>query len=148
MAVDTSAGLLAPQTPDSRHKAIIFEEVSVAFEGRQILDAVSFELVRGETKVLLGVAGSGKSTILKLALGLIRPDAGRIFVLGHEVTALSEQELFELRRQVGMVFQESALFDSLSVRENVAYRLSEDRDLSPEEVERRVTEALRFVELL
>ena len=146
MAVDTSPGVLA-SNPEVRHKAIIFEEVSIAFEGHTVLDGISFELLRGETKVLLGVAGSGKSIILKLALGLIRPESGRIIVLGHEVTAMREQELFELRRHVGMVFQESALFDSLTVRENVAYRLSEDHDLKPEEVEQRVTEALRFVEL-
>ena len=147
MAVDTSAGVLAPPSPDQRHKAIIFEEVSIAFEGRTVLDAISFELVRGETKVLLGVAGSGKSTILKLVLGLIRADSGRIFVMGHEVTAMTEQQLFDLRRHIGMVFQESALFDSLTVRENVAYRLREDHDLAEDEVERRVAEALRFVEL-
>jgi phospholipid/cholesterol/gamma-HCH transport system ATP-binding protein len=97
--------------------------------------------------MLLGVAGAGKSTILKLALGLIRPDRGRIFVLGHEVTKMSEEELFDLRRHIGMVFQESALFDSLTVRENVAYRLSEEHDIPEAEIEQRVREALRFVEL-
>jgi phospholipid/cholesterol/gamma-HCH transport system ATP-binding protein len=145
--VDTSAGLLVAPPPEARHKAVTFDDVAIAFEGRTILDGVSFELLRGETKVVLGVAGSGKSTILKLALGLIRPDSGRIFVLGHEVTAMTEEQLFELRRQIGMVFQESALFDSLTVRENVAYRLMEESDFSPEEVEQRVREALRFVEL-
>ncbi len=135
-----------PPATESRHTAIIFEDVAISFEGRQILDGISFELRRGETKILLGVAGSGKSTILKLALGLIKPDRGRIFVLGHEVTSMKEEELFDLRRQIGMVFQESALFDSLTVRENVAYRLMEEHE-PPEEVERRVVEALRFVEL-
>jgi phospholipid/cholesterol/gamma-HCH transport system ATP-binding protein len=146
MAVDTSVGALATP-PEVRHRAIVFEDVSIAFEGHAILDGISFELLRGETKILLGVAGSGKSLTLKLALGLIKPDSGRIIVLGHEVTAMTEEELFELRRQVGMVFQESALFDSLTVRENVAYRLSEDHDLQPDEIEQRVREALRFVEL-
>jgi len=128
-------------------EAVRFEDVAIAFEDNVVLDGVSFSLPRGETKVLLGVAGSGKSTLLKLALGLIKPDRGRIWALGREVTALTEQELFELRGEIGMVFQESALFDSLTVRENVAYRLVEDHTLSEEEITRRVTEALRFVEL-
>lgn len=136
-----------PVSSGTRHKAIVFEDVAMAFENNNVLDGVSFELLRGETKILLGIAGSGKSTILKLALGLIKPDRGRIFVLGHEVSAMPEEDLFELRRNIGMVFQESALFDSLTVRENVAYRLHEEADLPEEDVERRVVEALRFVEL-
>jgi phospholipid/cholesterol/gamma-HCH transport system ATP-binding protein len=145
---DSSAAVIAsPETPETRHRAVIFEDVAISFEGHQVLDGVSFELLRGETKTLLGVAGAGKSTILKLALGLIRPDRGRIFVLGHEVTKMSEQELFDLRRHIGMVFQESALFDSLTVRENVAYQLIEDRDVPEAEIEQRTREALRFVEL-
>jgi phospholipid/cholesterol/gamma-HCH transport system ATP-binding protein len=130
-----------------RHLAITFENVSIAFEGNQVLDDVSFVLQRGETKVMFGVAGAGKSTILKLALGLYKPDRGSIYVLGHDVTQMREDDLFELRRNIGMVFQESALFDSLNVRENVAYRLIEEKDIPPEEVEKRVREALRFVEL-
>jgi phospholipid/cholesterol/gamma-HCH transport system ATP-binding protein len=132
--------------PDTVHKAIIFEDVSLSFEDLHVLDKVSFELKRGETKVMLGVAGSGKSTILKLCLGLLRPDSGHIYVLGHDVTAMTEEELFDLRSQVGIVFQESALFDSLTVRENVAFRLMEEK-LPEDEVEARVREALRFVEL-
>jgi phospholipid/cholesterol/gamma-HCH transport system ATP-binding protein len=130
----------------SSAEAIVFDNVSLAFEENVVLDGVSFHLPRGETKALFGVAGSGKSTTLKLALGLLRPDAGRIFLLGQEVTSMSEQEMFELRRRVGIVFQESALFDSLKVRENVAFRLMEEH-LSEEEIDRRVREALRFVEL-
>jgi phospholipid/cholesterol/gamma-HCH transport system ATP-binding protein len=126
--------------------AIVFDNVSLAFEENVVLDGVSFHLPRGETKALFGVAGSGKSTTLKLTLGLLRPDSGRIFLLGQEVTSMSEQEMFELRRRVGIVFQESALFDSLKVRENVAFRLMEEH-LSEEEIDRRVREALRFVEL-
>ncbi|HYG97523.1 MAG TPA: ATP-binding cassette domain-containing protein [Terriglobales bacterium] len=137
---------LAP-VPQTQHKAIVFEDVRVAFDNNVVLDGLSFDLLRGETKILLGIAGSGKSTILKLALGLIRPDRGRIFVLGHEVSAMREQDLFEIRRNIGMVFQESALFDSLTVRENVAYRLHEEADLPEDEIERRVVQALRFVEL-
>jgi phospholipid/cholesterol/gamma-HCH transport system ATP-binding protein len=132
---------------DGDHIAIAFENVSIAFGDNDVLDNVSFTLKRGETKVLLGVAGTGKTLILKLALGLVCPDSGRIFVLGHEITSMKEQQLFDVRRQVGMVFQESALFDSLTVRENVAYPLNEQGGISPEEIESRVREALRFVEL-
>jgi phospholipid/cholesterol/gamma-HCH transport system ATP-binding protein len=103
--------------------------------------------VHGETKAIFGIAGSGKSTLLKLALGLIKPDSGRILVLGEEVTSMTEDQLFELRRRVGIVFQESALFDSLTVRENVAFRLYEEGTVSEEEIEQRVREALSFVEL-
>src|SRR3954463_10055916 len=127
-------------------KTIDFDDVHIGFEGREILKGVSFELRRGETKILLGIAGSGKSTLLKLALGLLKPDQGRIFVLGHEISAMGEQELFELRRMVGIVFQESALFDSLTVEDNVAYRLREEH-VPENEIETRVREALRFVEL-
>jgi len=138
--------LLDDHILDTVHKTIIFENVFLAFEDLIVLDGVSFELKRGETKVLLGVAGSGKSTILKLCLGLIKPDSGHIYVLGHDVTTMSEEELFDLRSQVGIVFQESALFDSLTVRENVAFRLMEEK-LPEQEVEARVREVLRFVEL-
>jgi phospholipid/cholesterol/gamma-HCH transport system ATP-binding protein len=125
---------------------IVFEDVSIAFEGNRVLQDISFTLARGETKVLLGVAGSGKTLILKLALGLLRPDSGRILVLGEEVTAMKEEDLFELRRKVGMVFQESALFDSLTVEDNVGFRLMEEH-VPHEEIHRRVLEVLRFVEL-
>jgi phospholipid/cholesterol/gamma-HCH transport system ATP-binding protein len=137
-----SDSLPVPEKPTT----IIFENVSLCFEENRVLDSISFQLLRGETKAVLGVAGSGKTLILKLALGLLKPDSGRIFVLGEEVTAMKERDLFELRRKVGMVFQESALFDSLNVEANVAYRLYEEKD--PEsEIHARVLEALRFVEL-
>ncbi|MGD0414103.1 MAG: ATP-binding cassette domain-containing protein [Terriglobales bacterium] len=126
--------------------AIEFDNVSIAFDENVVLNGISFQLPHGETKALFGVAGSGKSTLLKLAIGLLRPDSGRIFVLGEEVTQMSEQELFQLRRRVGIVFQESALFDSLKVYENVGFRLTEEH-VSPPEIERRVREVLRFVEL-
>jgi phospholipid/cholesterol/gamma-HCH transport system ATP-binding protein len=125
---------------------IVFEEVAISFEGNPVLDGISFSLERGETKALLGVAGSGKSTILKLTMGLLKPDRGNIWVLGQEVSAMKEEDLFELRRRIGMVFQESALFDSLTVRDNVAYRLIEE-DVPEDKVQKRVEEALRFVEL-
>src|SRR5579864_907470 len=144
--LDNAMPPLDEKSPDTVHKAIIFENVSIGFEDIPVLDGVSFELRRGETKVVLGVSGSGKSTILKLCLGLIRPDAGQIYVLGHDITKMSEEELFDLRSQVGMVFQESALFDSLNVRDNVAFRLVEEH-LPAAEVDKRVREALSFVEL-
>ena len=137
-------------TPDSAGPgtvAIEFEKVSIAFEERQILDGISFQLMHGETKAIFGVAGSGKSTILKLALGLLKPDSGRIVVLGEEVASMTEDQLFELRRRVGIVFQESALFDSLTVRENVAFRLYEEGTVPEDEIDKRVREALSFVEL-
>lgn len=131
---------------DAAGRAIVFDNVSLSFEENVVLNGVSFQLPRAETKALFGVAGSGKSTILKLTLGLLKPDGGRIFLLGQEVTSMSEQDLFDLRRRVGIVFQESALFDSLTVRDNVSYRLMEE-GIASEEIETRVREALRFVEL-
>src|SRR5436305_4496309 len=127
--------------------AVVFENVELAFDRKTVLDGISFRLTHGETKAIFGVAGSGKSTILKLALGLLKPDSGRIMVLGEDITQMSEDQLFELRRRVGIVFQESALFDSLTVRENVAFRLYEEGQVSEEEIEKRVREALSFVEL-
>lgn len=137
-------------TPAARQQggeAIRFENVRLAFDDKVVLDDISFRLPHGETKALFGVAGSGKSTILKLALGLMKPDSGHIYVLGQDVTEMTENALFDLRRQIGMVFQESALFDSRTVRENVAFRLMEEGKVSEEEIERRVREALSFVEL-
>src|ERR1700685_4153244 len=127
--------------------AVVFEDVRIAFNENEVLRGVSFRLSLGETKTLFGVAGSGKSTILKLAIGLIKPDSGRITVLGNEVTQMREQDLFPVRGHMGMVFQESALFDSLTVRENVAYRLTEEHGIYDDEIDRKVREALRFVEL-
>ena len=132
---------------ETTHQAIVFEDVSIQFEDNPVLDGVSFALKRGETKILLGIAGAGKSTILKMTLGLVKPDRGRIVTLGYEVSSMREEELFDLRRKVGMVFQESALFDSLTVEENVAYRLQEEEDLPAEELRQRVVDSLRFVEL-
>jgi len=132
--------------PAERQPAIAFEHVSIAFGRNVVLEDISFELQHGETKALMGIAGSGKSTILKLALGLEKPDSGQILVMGRDVTTLQEDEMFDLRRHIGMVFQESALFDSLTVEENVGYRLIEE-ELDEPEVHKRVAEALRFVEL-
>jgi phospholipid/cholesterol/gamma-HCH transport system ATP-binding protein len=139
--MSASSQTVAPNEP-----AVVFENVSLRFDEQVVLDGLSFTLDHGATKVLLGVAGSGKTTILKLTLGLLCPDSGRIFVLGQEVSAMRETDLFELRRRIGMVFQESALFDSQTVERNVAFRLLEEK-VPAEEIHRRVLEALRFVEL-
>ncbi|MDP9268697.1 MAG: ATP-binding cassette domain-containing protein [Acidobacteriota bacterium] len=132
---------------DTQHVAIVFDDVAIAFDDIVVLDGVSFELKRGETKAIFGVAGAGKTTLLKLAMGLIQPDSGHIWVLGHDVTKMKEEDLFELRRKIGMVFQESALFDSMTVRDNVAFRLIEEHDIPEAEIDNRVREVLRFVEL-
>jgi phospholipid/cholesterol/gamma-HCH transport system ATP-binding protein len=137
----------AATTQDTSAPVIVFEDVALAFAENDVLRGVSFRLNRGETKALFGVAGSGKSLLLKLVLGLLRPDSGRILVLGQNVTQMREEDLFKLRDKIGMVFQESALFDSLTVRENVAYRLMEEHGIYDENIDRRVREALRFVEL-
>jgi len=137
----------ATATRDPALDAIVFRDVHMAFENNMVLDGISFCLQRGETKALFGVAGSGKSTILKLALGLLKPDSGAIYALGQEVSAMREEELFALRRKLGIVFQESALFDSLTVHDNVAYRLMEERNVPADELEHKVREVLRFVEL-
>lgn len=136
----------APSSSQPGEPVLSFEDVSIAFD-HPVLEGISFQLPRGETKILMGVAGTGKTLILKLALGLIKPDSGRIIVLDEEITQMHEQELFALRRKIGMVFQESALFDSLTVEENVAYRLIEETGRVTEEIHARVLEALRFVEL-
>ena len=145
--MSTTVAASSPENASSNlEHTITFEDVHLAFEENVILDGVSFQLRRAETKILLGIAGSGKSTILKLALGLMKPDSGRISVLGEEVSSMPEQQLFALRRRVGMVFQESALFDSLTVEDNVSYRLREEH-VAPDEIHNRVVEALKFVEL-
>ncbi len=137
----------APATQDQAQDVIVFEDVAIAFEDNVVLDGISFRLPRGESKALFGVAGSGKSTILKLALGLLKPDRGHIYTLGEDVTQMPEEQLFDLRRKVGIVFQESALFDSLTVHDNVAFRLMEEEEVPIEQIDERVLEVLRFVEL-
>lgn len=123
-----------------------FKDVSITFDIKPVLQGISFTVQRGETRIILGPAGGGKSVLMKLANGLIRPDSGTIRVFGQDITTMSEKDIFELRAHIGMVFQESALFDSLSVEDNVAYRLHEEHVPEPE-VHARVVEALRFVEL-
>jgi phospholipid/cholesterol/gamma-HCH transport system ATP-binding protein len=127
--------------------SVAFENVSLAFDDKVILDGISFDLLPGRMKIVLGASGAGKSTILRLILGLLKPDSGRIWVQGTRVDQLSEQELMAVRADLGMVFQEGALFDSLTVRENVGYRLYEQTRQPIEEVDRRVSEVLGFVGL-
>jgi phospholipid/cholesterol/gamma-HCH transport system ATP-binding protein len=134
------------QSPDSAEPVVVFEDVSITFDIKPVLQNISFTVYRGETRIILGPAGGGKSVLMKLANGLIRPDSGTIRVFGEDVTRMRETDLFKLRARIGMVFQESALFDSLSVEDNVAYRLHEDR-VPEEEAHKRVLEALQFVEL-
>ncbi len=135
-------------TPDPTSNAaiVVFNDVSIQFDRKPILKNISFEVDRGQTLIILGPAGTGKSVLMKLTNGLLCPDTGTITVFGEDVTTMQERELFKLRARIGMVFQESALFDSLSVENNVAYRLNEE-GMAPEEAHKKVEEVLNFVEL-
>ncbi len=126
--------------------AIEFRDVVLSFDDATVLDGISFTVRRGETKVILGRSGGGKSTTIRLILGLLKPDSGQILIDGEDITHYSENEMMEVRKKVGMVFQEGALFDSLSVYDNVAYRLHE-QGVSDQEVENEVRRMLRFVDL-
>ena len=140
---DVTSAVLS-QEPNA--PVVEFENVSIAFDRHNVLENISFRVARAETRILLGPAGGGKSVLIKLANGLIRPDSGDIRIFGVSLNSLSERELFELRAHIGMVFQESALFDSLNVEDNVSYRLQEER-VDSHEIHTRVVEALQFVEL-
>ncbi|MDE3188992.1 MAG: ATP-binding cassette domain-containing protein [Acidobacteriota bacterium] len=145
----TTTPTIAPQEqrpPGNASPALVFRNVSIAFAGPPVLEDVSFSVGPGETRILLGPAGVGKSVLLKLANGLLRPDKGSIQLFGEEIAHMSEEKLFSLRTRTGMVFQEGALFDSLTVRDNVAYQLIQER-VADEEIDSRVREALRFVGL-
>jgi phospholipid/cholesterol/gamma-HCH transport system ATP-binding protein len=126
---------------------IVFDRVDLAFDDKQILRDVSFTLKTGHTKIFLGASGAGKSTILRLILGLLKPDSGAIFVNGARVDDMKEDDLMRVRADLGMVFQEGALFDSLTVRENVGYKLFEESTLPLPAVDQRVKEVLGFVRL-
>jgi phospholipid/cholesterol/gamma-HCH transport system ATP-binding protein len=141
--------MLQPRTraSESNEQVIVFEDVSLAFDDKVILDRVSFELLSGRTKIILGGSGVGKSTILRLILGLLKPDGGRIYINGRQIDNLDEAELMAVRDDLGMVFQEGALFDSLTVRENVGYKLFEETSIPIEQVDQRVKEVLGFVGL-
>jgi phospholipid/cholesterol/gamma-HCH transport system ATP-binding protein len=144
--MEPSPTYLTSTLPGPGQPAIEFKDVRLGFEEGEILRGVSFSAQERETVILLGETGTGKTLMLKLAAGLLRPDSGTIHVLGKDVSAMSEVELLEVRRQIGFVFQEGALFDSLTVGENVAYRLQEDK-INEEQIGPRVDEVLRFVEL-
>jgi phospholipid/cholesterol/gamma-HCH transport system ATP-binding protein len=147
MATPLTSPVSPAAAPKKDGAVIVFEDVSLAFDEKVVLDGVSFELLSGGMKILLGASGSGKSTILRLILGLLKPDAGRIFVNGQRVDTLAETELMDIRAHLGMVFQEGALFDSFTVRENVGYRLYEETNQPLDEVDARVKEVLGFVGL-
>ena len=126
-----------------------FEKVSLRFDEIVALENISFELFPGETRVVLGAAGSGKTTLLKTAIGLLKPDSGRVVLFGRDITDMTESQLFDLRSDAGVLFQEGGLFDSLTVADNVAYPLvnRRERTAAPEEVQAKIAEALRFVGL-
>jgi phospholipid/cholesterol/gamma-HCH transport system ATP-binding protein len=126
--------------------AITFEDVWVGFDEGQVLRGVTFQVQQRETLILLGETGTGKTLTLKMAAGLLAPNSGSVMVLGNEVSEMEERELLAFRRKIGFVFQEGALFDSMPVAENVAYRLRED-GVAEDEIETSVREVLRFVEL-
>ena len=149
------ANALRPSPRDKRQREIhtvpgealiSLHDVHVGFEDREVLQGISFDVAHGETKVLLGETGTGKTLIMKLAAGLIQPDSGRVLVMGHDVSEMPERELLNFRRSIGFVFQEGALFDSMSVSDNVSFRLREE-EMDETEIEERVREALRFVEM-
>jgi phospholipid/cholesterol/gamma-HCH transport system ATP-binding protein len=140
-APDPNESLVTENEP-----VVVFEDVTITFDIKPVLENISFSVMPGETRVILGPAGCGKSVLMKLANGLICPDKGTIKIFGQDITQMREVDLFKMRAHVGMVFQESALFDSLSVEDNVAYRLHEEK-VSDEEAHTRVVESLKFVEL-
>jgi len=142
-------GLVRPSTmiADSASEPVLsFENIRIGFDKGDVLDGISFSVAPRETKVLIGETGTGKTLILKLAAGLLQPDSGTVRMLGHDLGSMSEKELLAFRRKIGIVFQEGALFDSLTVADNVAYVLREEH-VSEEEIEPRVQESLRFVEM-
>jgi phospholipid/cholesterol/gamma-HCH transport system ATP-binding protein len=126
---------------------IVFDHVQLAFDDNVVLKNVSFTLIKGHTKIILGASGSGKSTALKIITGLLKADAGIVWVNGQRVDRLSEQQMMSVRADLGMIFQEGALFDSLTVRENVGYKLYEETNMPIPEVDRRVEEVLGFIGL-
>jgi phospholipid/cholesterol/gamma-HCH transport system ATP-binding protein len=126
---------------------IVFDKVQLAFDDKVVLRDLSFTLLKGHTKIILGASGSGKSTALKIITGLLKADAGVVWVNGQRVDQLSEEEMMAVRADLGMIFQEGALFDSLTVRENVGYKLYEETDMPLEEVDKRVEEVLGFIGL-
>ena len=138
---------LPVELAEAHAPVVLFDKVNLSFDEKVILRDVTFSVLAGHTKIFLGASGAGKSTILKLMLGLLRPDSGTIWVLGHRVDLMNEAELMRVRHHMGMVFQEGALFDSFTVGENVGYKLYEETRMPLEEVRARVEEVLGFVGL-
>jgi len=136
----------AVDDPDRILPAIEFRDVHLSFDDKKILNGVSFTVRRGETKIILGRSGGGKSTTIRLVLGLLKPDSGQILIDGEDITNYTEEEMMRVRQKIGMIFQEGALFDSLSVYENVAYRLLE-QGVDEVTIEKEVRRMLRFVDL-
>ena len=145
-APDIGSPRSTSHAPEDTGPVVTFDQVSITFDVKPVLDNISFIVQPGETRIILGPAGCGKSVLMKLANGLICPDSGSIHVFGQEVNTMPEVDLYKLRNRIGMVFQESALFDSLDVEDNIAYRLNEEH-VPAEESHRRVEEVLKFVEL-
>ena len=140
-----SSGVATIELPEGV-PVVEFKDVTITFDVKPVLKDISFSVERGQTLILLGPAGCGKSVLLKLANGLLGPDSGSIKIFGQEITTMRDRDLYKLRSRIGMVFQESALFDSIDVEDNVAYRLNEEH-VPEDEVHTRVVEALKFVEL-
>jgi phospholipid/cholesterol/gamma-HCH transport system ATP-binding protein len=145
-AVMIAAGAHPPPMNASSEPVVSFENVTIGFDQGNVLDGISFSVAPRETKVLIGETGAGKTLVLKLAAGLVQPTSGTVRILGHDLGTMSEKQLLGFRRKIGFVFQEGALFDSLTVADNVAYSLHEER-VPEEEIEPRVRESLRFVEM-
>ena len=145
--VQTQPAIVESRNAAPNDPIIVFDHVSLAFDDTVVLRDVSFELRRGHTKVILGASGAGKSISLKLILGLLKADAGKIWVNGQLINDYTEEQMMKVRADIGMVFQEGALFDSLTVAENVGYKLYEESDQSLDEVRKRVEEVLGFVRL-
>lgn len=147
MTGHTASHNVRPAGAPAEPPAIVFDAVSFAFDEHVVLRDISFTVPGGSMRFLLGASGSGKSILLKLMLGLLRPDAGTITVGGHRIDTLPERDLLGVRADIGMVFQENALFDSMTVAENVGYRLAEESDMAADAVRHRVEEVLGFVGL-
>ena len=135
------------ESPPVEQPVVVLERVGLAFDEKVVLKDVSFELKPGHTKVILGGSGSGKSTILKLILGFLKPDSGAIWVNGVRIDTMTERELMSVRTGIGMVFQEGALFDSLTVEENVGYTLYNETDMPEDQARARVEQVLGFIGL-
>src|SRR5579872_851998 len=148
MVEDSTEPLTAAQILDETGApVVVFDRVQLAFDDKVVLNDISFTLIKGHTKIILGASGSGKSTILKILTGLLRADSGIVWVNGARVDQSSELEMMAVRADLGMIFQEGALFDSLTVRENVGYKLYEETSMPIADVDRRVEEVLGFIGL-